>query len=319
MAAFVVVATLFAVRGRDHGERTPVTAAGAGRPGGGAARTAARPARGQADPPAGHGRARQGHGSGSAYVERKNLDRLLDQQLAAALKRIMAGQTGHLAVGVVDRTTGARAVYSGGRWFPTAGIGKVDLLSAVLLRCQADAAMLSPGQRELAARVIDDTDGQAVARLRRMAGGTAGLRGANAQLRLRRTVPAQGRHRGLTRTTVRDQLRLLADLTSARSPLWPASRSYVLGLMGAVPSARAWGITEAATPRTASAIENGSRRTGPRRLWVVDSIGVIHHARQVLEVAVLLDGQPTQQTGTALDERAAVAAVTAVVPVPARP
>ena len=52
-----------------------------------------------------------------------------------------------------------------------------------------------------------------------------------AVLRLRHTAPARGRHRGLTRTTVRDQLSLLTDLASARSPLWPGSRSLALRLM----------------------------------------------------------------------------------------
>jgi hypothetical protein len=312
----VVGVAVFAVRGRDHGGATAAgtRAATTSTRGASARHGSGRDGASPADPASGSGRARRGHAGGSAYVERKTLAKSADQQLAAALVPVMAGQTGHLGIGVADQTTGATAVYSGGRGFPTAGIGKVDLLAAVLLRCQASATPLSSGQRVLAARVIEDTDGQAVARLRRMAGGTGGLRDANARLRLRRTAPARGRHRGLTRTTVRDQLKLLADLTSARSALWPASRSYLLGLMGAVRSSRAWGITEAATPRTVSAVENGTRRTGPRRLWAVDSIGVIHHGGQVLEVVVLLDGQPTQLAGTELDERAAAAAVAAIAP-----
>jgi hypothetical protein len=309
MSAFVVVVTVAAVRANYQRGTLTATAAGAGTAGGHATGAGHRPAGGRVTGPV----LGRGRGGGSVDSEPHPVRaKLADQRLRAALKRIMAGHAGHLGVGVVNLTTGARAVRAGGRPFPTAGVGKVDLLAALLLRCQAERTGLSQVERNLAARAIEENDGTAVAALRRAAGGAAGLVRANVLLRLRHTAPARGRHQGLTRTTVRDQLRLLTDLASARSPLWPGSRSWALRLMSNVSSSRAWGITEAAAPGTQSAVENGARRTGPRRLWVVDSIGVIHYAGQVLEVAVVLDGQPSQLAGTDLDERAAVAAVAAV-------
>jgi hypothetical protein len=308
MSAFVVVVTVAGVRAHYRGGKVPATLAG----GKLAAPSAATPRVPRTSRPGGT-TGPGGRGGGLADVTwhaRDNLDR---QRLRNALRRIMAGHSGHIGVGVVNRTTGAAAVFAPGRPFPTTGVGKVDLLAAMLLQCQADGKVLTPGERAMAARAVELSDGVAVAALRQAAGGPDGLAIANGLLGLRRTAPASGPHQGLARTTVRDQIRLLTDLLSPASPLWPGSRSFALRLLGNVRSSRAWGITEAATPRTRSAAENGARRTGPKRLWVADSIGVIHYAGQVLEVAVLLDGQNTQLAATELAERAAVAAVKAVV------
>jgi hypothetical protein len=73
---------------------------------------------------------------------------------------------------------------------------------------------------------------------------------------------------------------------------------------------QAWGVTEAATPGTRSAVKNGW--LPDPQLWVINSVGVIRHDGQVLLVAVLSDDQPTEAGGIDQDEAAAVAAVDAI-------
>jgi hypothetical protein len=228
-----------------------------------------------------------------------------------ALAPLLAHHTGDLAVGVVDRTTGVRAVYDSGQRFHTASIVKVDILATLLLQHQAAGTTLSEEQGELATQMIENSNDDAASDLWYGVGAAAGIADANVRLGLGHTTPGAGGYWGLTSTTVSDQLTLLSDLTSAHSPLTATSRSYELSLMREVESDQAWGVTEAATRGTSSAVKNGW--LPDPQLWVINSVGVIHHAGHVLLVAVLSDDQPSEGAGIAQDEAAAVAAVDAIV------
>ena len=232
-----------------------------------------------------------------------------NRKLTAALARLLKGHTGDLAVGLVDRTTGLRATYGGGHRFHTASIVKADILASLLLRHQDAGTPLSESERELATEMIEQSNNDAATDLWNDVGGADGIAAANVRLGLRHTTPGQGGYWGLTSTTVVDQLALLADLTSARSPLNAASRSYELRLMRHVESDQAWGVSAAATPGTCAAVKNGW--LPDPRLWVINSIGVIRHDGRVLLVAVLSDDQPTEGCGIAQVRTAAAAAADA--------
>lgn len=231
-----------------------------------------------------------------------------DQRLAAALTRVLRHRGGSLAVGVMAGQTGA--VYDGDRLFRAAGIAGADILAALLLQHQRARTPLSGQQRKLAGRMIENGDGAAAAALWGAVGQAKGLRAANRLLHLGRTTPACAWP--LTSTTVGDQLRLLADLTAARSPLSAASRSYELGLMRHVIAAQQWGVTAAAALGTWPAVANGWLPGGAAR-WEVNSIGVISRAGRQVLVAVLSGGQPTESAGIAEVEAAVKAAVSATI------
>jgi len=160
--------------------------------------------------------------------------------------------------------------------------------------------------------MIEDSDNAAASALWDAVGGGPGLEAGNAVLGLKQTVPGPGGYWGLTTTTVTDQLRLLADLTSARSPLSTAARGYELSLMHNVEAGQNWGVTAAASAGTRPAVKNGWLPVGPRGLWVINSIGVISHTGQHLAIAVLSDGNPSHSAGISLVQAAATAAVSAV-------
>jgi hypothetical protein len=115
----------------------------------------------------------------------------------------------------------------------------------------------------------------------------------------------------LTTTTVTGQLRLLTDLTSARSPLSAPARHYELTLMSNVDPGQDWGVTAAASPGTRPAVKNGWLPAGPQGTWVIDSIGVISHAGHQLAIVILSDGQPSQPAGISYVQAATWAAITA--------
>ena len=230
--------------------------------------------------------------------------RLTNAELAAILAARLKRHTGNLAVGAIDRTSGARVVCGGGR-FHTASIIKADILATLLLQHQATGHALTGARQALARRMIEDSDNNAATALWNEVGGASGVARANVRLGLSHTTPSV--YWGLTGTTAADQLTLLSDLVSSHSPLSATSRSYELGLMRHVASDQAWGVTAAATPGTSSAVKNGW--LPDPYFWVINSIGVIHHSGHVLLVAVLSNDQPTEAVGIAQDESAAVAAV----------
>jgi hypothetical protein len=230
-----------------------------------------------------------------------------DARLAAALTLVRQHYAGRVAVGITDQTTGVTALYHGTESFKTASIVKADILAVLLLQRQQAGASLGAAGRQLAARMIEDSDNAAASALWRAVGGGPGLEAGNAVLGLEQTVPGPGPYWGSTLTTVADQLRLLAVLTSARSALSAAARRYELGLMRDVEAGQDWGVTRAASTGTRPAVKNGWLPARPRGLWVINSIGVIRHAGHKLALAVLSAGNPSQSAGISLVQAATTA------------
>jgi hypothetical protein len=315
MAAFVVVVTVSAARAHQGGARPAgsATRGGQGSSGSGSpALPGSQPDRSAhgAGAPAGGTR---GTGSSSQQLPAGSQPAFAadaDRALATALAPVLRQHTGNLAIGVIDRSTGATAIYNGRHRFHTASIVKADILATVLLQHQQAGALLTAAENGLAIQMIEHSDNDAASDLWNDIGGGDSVADANRLLGLRRTTSGPGGYWGLTSTTVRDQLRLLTDLVSSRSPLNAASRAYELGLMRQVEADQDWGVTAAAAPGSSPAVKNGWLPDPV--LWVINSIGVIRSQHQQLLVAVLSDDQPTEAAGIAQDQAAAVAAVSAV-------
>ena len=295
MAAFVVVITISSAGLRGSGAPPPAT---------GGAGAAPVPALGRGGP------ARIAPGGGG--VTPVHADRAWNRRLATALAPVLAGHSGTLGVGVIDRTTGAVAIYGGGRKFHTASIEKVAILAGLLL---GRPGGLSDADGRVATTMIEASADGAANRLWNAAGRAAGMTAADVQLGLRHTVPGPAEDWGLTSTTVADQLTLLRDLTAAGSPLPAAARSYELSLMRATDPAQRWGISAAASPGTRNAVKDGwlpDGSAGATDNWVINSIGLVEHDHQHLLLAVLSAGQPTEAAGIAGAEAAAAAAAACI-------
>ena len=232
--------------------------------------------------------------------------------LLAALRPVLRHRTGMLAVGVADPGTGVTASYHPRQPFHTASIVKADILATLLLQLQRQHAALSQYEQDLATAMIEDSDNNAADGLWNIIGATQGLAAGDQVLRLRHTVPGPGGWWGLTSTTVTDQLRLLSALTSRSSPLTGASRRYELTLMRDVVTGQNWGATAAAGRRTRPAVKNGWMPDAPLGLWVINSIGVVSHARQTLLIAVLSGDQPSESSGIRQVQATAIAAAAAI-------
>jgi Beta-lactamase enzyme family len=303
MTGFVIVITMSAAKSRGHalagasGSSSRTVAAGmAGSPGA---------------PPAGSAAVQQAGQSGTGHVASTSaISAHLDARLAAALQPAIRNHRGQLAVGVIDKNTGAEALYDASKHFHTASIVKADILATLLLQHQQAGTQLSGQDAELAATMIENSDDTAASELWNVVGGAGGVRAADMVLRLDHTSPGKAGYWGLTRTTVADQLQLLTDLTSATSPLDAAGRDYELGLMANVETDQRWGVPAAASPGTSYAVKDGW--LPDPRLWVINSIGIIEHDGQELLIVVLSKGNPTEASGQSLAQAAAVAAANVV-------
>jgi hypothetical protein len=235
---------------------------------------------------------------------------VLNARLSAALRAALGPKAAHLSVGVVDTVTGAEAVFHASMRYHAGGIARADILAALLYQHQQARAPISGTDADLAAEMIENGSSAVTIRLWRAIGRGPGLAAANRALGLSHTVPGAADNWGLTRTTTADQLRLLADLTTARSVLHSGGRDFELGLIAGVGTTRRLGAPAASSPGTSYAVTDGWQ-PDPQR-FVVNSVGVIDHAGHELLIVVLSRGWPTQAAGISEVRAAAAAAASAI-------
>lgn len=197
-----------------------------------------------------------------------------------------------------------------GHAFITASIVKADILAA-LLRQSGTA----PGaaQRAEAEAMIEQSDNDAAGELYEAIGGADGLDEANRAFGLTGTTAGRDGYWGLTTTTTEDQLRLLRVIFTDDSPLDADDRAYLQDLMGLIAQDQAWGVSAAAGPDGTAKLKNGWLSRSADGLWAVNSIGLVTRDGHDLLVAVLSDGNSTEESGISLVESVAVAAVEALV------
>src|SRR5215475_8680125 len=86
---------------------------------------------------------------------------------------------GHLAVAVIDRTTGRQIIENGDERFHTASIVKVDILACLLWQDQRTGKQMTAAQMSQAARMIEVSDNAAADALFALIGKQSGLAQAN--------------------------------------------------------------------------------------------------------------------------------------------
>ncbi|MFJ1564499.1 serine hydrolase [Streptomyces erythrochromogenes] len=236
----------------------------------------------------------------------------LAADVETAVREAAEGAEGHAAVAVLDLSTGASAsagtTETDDHEFDTASIVKVDILAALLLQADDDGRSLTAQERQWATVMIENSDNAAANALWDAIGGGQGLAKANARLGLTETVPGDGAYWGLTRTTPDDQLRLLRAVFGEDSVLSADAREYLCGLMGSIAADQDWGVSAAADDPGSAQLKNGWLARSGTGLWVTNSIGRVEVAGHTLLLAVLCDGQTSQESGMALVEDLAVAA-----------
>jgi beta-lactamase class A len=228
-----------------------------------------------------------------------------EHAFTAALRPLIRRDGNHAAVAVENLATGAEASYEGTREFVTASIVKVDILATLLYQLQKDRRRLSPSQRSLATRMIENSDNGCASDLYDEVGGPDDIDEANHVFRLRHTTAGTGGLWGLTTTTASDQLQLLRVVFARHSVLTAASRDYIHGLMGHVETDQRWGVPAAASKGTRFMVKNGWLPSPDTGLWEINSIGEVTRDRQRMLIAVLSDDNVSDASGIAMVEEIA--------------
>ncbi|MGW4298779.1 serine hydrolase [Streptomyces sp. NPDC004646] len=225
-------------------------------------------------------------------------------------KAVHARGTSRVAAAVLDLDDADHTpeVHGDAGPFDTASIVKVDILASALLRARDAGHGLSAAERVQAKAMIEHSDNAAANALWRSIGLAPGLEAANKRLGLTETQGGSGPRWGLTRTTPRDQIRLLRAVfdPDRTTPLDASSRAYIRSLMGNVADEQSWGVSAAGSHE---ALKNGWLQRNTTGLWDVNSVGRIERGGHRYLVAVLSDGNTSMKDGVALVERAARAAV----------
>jgi beta-lactamase class A len=217
----------------------------------------------------------------------------------------LSGRDGTVLAAVYDLGTGRTWRIGRGGPQAEASVVKLDVLETLLAE-RDQGAGLSPADRTLAARMIEDSDNDAATSLWYEVGGAARIRSFNARAGLTHTVPSScvacpgfaWPGWGLTTTTPDDQIALLRQLVTSDSVLTPAARGYALSLLENVIPAQRWGISGGVPARVTVALKNGwLPLPGRDGGWQVNSVGWVSGGGRDYLVAVLSAGNPSLQYG----------------------
>lgn len=232
-------------------------------------------------------------------------------EATAAIDRLVQGDSaGHVSVAARNLATGRSFGYAPDTPIATASVVKLDILQTLLLQSQDAGEQPSAGARELAERMITQSDNDAASSLWEDVGGVPAIDAANDRLGPRATRLVD--HWGSSTTPASDQLALLTALTGP-SVLDDASRSYARDLMTRVAEDQRWGVSAAADPGTATALKNGwTPDDADDGRWVVGSVGAVTVAGDPVLLVALTERQPDKVRGIQLVEALSRAAARAV-------
>jgi hypothetical protein len=217
-------------------------------------------------------------------------------RLERDLSRFVSERPGRVVYGALDLVSGVR--FGQGEHqadMITASGAKVDILTALLHRRTGE---LDEGRRDLAVRMIRESDNSAADALWSRVGGGDAMSGFYRRVGLLETTPGPSMFWGGTSTSPADRIRLLKVLISGRKGLSSADRRLVLGLMGRVQQDQAWGVSAAARPGDRVALKNGwTPRPFIHNTWAVTSYGRVVGPGRDLLLSVQTDQQPGEGTG----------------------
>ena len=202
---------------------------------------------------------------------------------------------GSVAVAVYDVVAQRLTVVHPRDRMVTASIVKADILQTLLYQRHGH---LSQDERQLATRMIEQSDNDAASALWNDVGGAAGVRRYDEKIGLDQTDPHSDGEWGLTTTSASDQVTLVRNLFGPSKVLSKAWQRYARGLMRHVTSDQHWGISAGPPADAIVGLKNGWLPVASDRYrWEVNSIGWVRGADRRYEIAVLTAHQPSEGYG----------------------
>jgi beta-lactamase class A len=223
--------------------------------------------------------------------------------LDAALTKY-AATVPEFSLAVLDKKTGLTYTFRGDEKYETASIVKVQVLSCLLLTAQDAGRKLTSQEDAWAKNMIRNSDNDSTTALFKELGKQSAIQKCDKRLGL--TATTVNSSWGLTRTTAKDQVKLLAQLVSDSSPLSTSSRQYAHTLMSTVNPKQRWGVPAAAKDGEQFTVKNGwLQRSTENGLWIINSVGRITGDDVDVSIAVLSHLHKTDTSGYKMVETAA--------------
>jgi hypothetical protein len=209
---------------------------------------------------------------------------------------------------VYDAVTGKTYLLHPGVSEDTASIVKVQIMGTLLHQAQASGGRLPDTELSLMTSMIEASDNSAATQLLADANGPSGLRQFDESVGMTNTVPhgttpyIDGDPSlpgwGLTKTTAADEVKLVRAFAYQNQVLNPTNRNYGIGLMTHIEADQAWGVTGGVTGAKV-ALKNGwlPLNVASNSNWQVDSIGWVKGSGRDYVLAVLTNGNVSEQAG----------------------
>ncbi|BBH63906.1 hypothetical protein ACTI_05910 [Actinoplanes sp. OR16] len=223
--------------------------------------------------------------------------------LNAALKKY-AATVPEFSVAVLDKKTGETYAYRGDEKYETASVVKVQVLACLLLTAQDKGRKVTSSEDALAKKMIRYSDNAATTSLFSKLGRSSAISSCNKRLGLTQTKVSSSW--GLTRTTVKDQVKLLNALVDTDGELNATSRKYADTLMSTVSEDQDWGVPAVAKAGEEATVKNGwLSRSTESGLWIINSVGRVTDEDTDVSIAVLSHLNKTMPGGIKVVEKAA--------------
>jgi hypothetical protein len=210
---------------------------------------------------------------------------------------------------VYDAATGKTYVLHPGVQEKTASIVKVQIMGTLLKQAQSAGSPLPGTELSLMTSMIQASDNSSATQLLADAGGPSNVKQFDESVGMTATEPhattpyINGDPNlpawGLTTTTAADEVKLVRAFAYPNQVLNPTNRNYGVGLMEHIEADQAWGVTGGVGNGTTVALKNGwlPLDVASNSNWQVDSIGWIKGNGRDYVLAVLTNGNASEQAG----------------------
>jgi beta-lactamase class A len=230
----------------------------------------------------------------------------LSNTLKASWAAIAKTNPGDIDIAVYDNKTGDTVEYSDAAGtMNTASIVKLSIAEEVMLQSQKQGIPLTSDQQTDMQNMIEISDNDSASDLWNEVGGSATMDNFFGTIGATSTTAGTDGMWGLTQTTATDQLKVLNALAYPSSTfLSNSSVSTIDGLLDNVDSSQDWGVSGGIPSDVTVELKNGWLEDNETTdaysntdSWVVNSIGHVYGEGADYTIAVLTDGQTTEQSG----------------------
>ena len=224
--------------------------------------------------------------------------------LGAQVTQYLASRQGDVSASVLDLSTGQQWNIRPGDAQDTASIVKVDVMATLMAQETAAGQPIPEADQSLLSSMVEVSDNGSATTLWNAVGAPGAIDSFNRSIGMTDTTASTCLECagfawpgwGLTTTTAADQITLLHMLLFPSPQISGTDRSEAVNLLEHVTPSEDWGVSGGVPPGVTIALKNGWVPLADG-LWQINSIGWIDGGGRDYLIAVLTDGNPTEQYG----------------------